>query len=453
MGVALAAGRGTRLRSARPKVLHEVAGRPLLAWALEAVRAAGCRRLLVVVGHGAEEVKAAVPREVGWVPQEELRGTGDALARVEGHLDGPALLLVVSGDAPLVTPATLGTLVERATAGWGAMAVAELDSPGSLGRVIASPDGTLERIVEAADATDEQLAVRLVNAGCYALPAPEVFDYLRGVEADNAKGEYYLTDALGAAAADGRPVALHRLTDPGEALGVNDRADLARVHALLLRRQTAALMAAGVTVLDPERTVVEAGVSVGEDVVLHPGVSLLGDTRLGAGCTLHQGAWIRDSVLGAGVTVEPYSVLDGARVGDRCRLGPFARLRPGTVLGDGAKVGNFVEVKNSRLGAGVKASHLAYVGDAEVGEGANLGAGVVTCNYDGVSKHRTEIGRRAFIGSDTMLVAPVRVGDEAVTGAGSVVTKDVPDGALAVERSRQRNVIGWSGRRKDEEKA
>lgn len=447
--VVLAAGLGKRMRSARPKVIHEAGGRPLLAWVVAAAREAGCSPIVVVVGHGAEAVEEAVAAEdLVWARQEAQRGTGDALAQAAGKVPDGSILLVLSGDVPLVRPSTLEALARAAEAGWGAMATAELPEPGSLGRVLARPDGGLERIVEAADAGAEELAVRRVNAGLYALPAPAIFDYLRRLAPDNAQGELYLTDAVTTAAAAGEAVTLVDLADRDEALGVNTRGDLAQVHSRLLARRCEELMSAGVTILDPARTVIEAAVEVGADTVIHPGVSLLGETRVGAGCTLHQGAWLRDSELGEEVTVEPYSVMDGARVAARCRVGPFARLRPASVLLEGARVGNFVEIKNARLDEGVKAGHLTYVGDAHVGAGANLGAGTVTCNYDGSAKHHTEIGRGAFIGSDAMLVAPVVVGEDATVAAGSVVTHDVPAGALAVGRARQRNVEGWAERRR-----
>jgi bifunctional UDP-N-acetylglucosamine pyrophosphorylase/glucosamine-1-phosphate N-acetyltransferase len=436
------------MHSAHPKVLQEVAGKPLLAWVIRAAREAGCERLFVVVGHGADEVREELgPTDVTWVEQHEQLGTGHALAQVEEHLDGPAMILVLSGDVPLVSSSTLAGLVGEACQGWGAMAVADLHDPGSLGRVVAGANGNLERIVEAVDATPEELAITRVNAGLYALPAPEIFSHLADLKTDNAKGELYLTDALTAAAAADREVALFTLPDPSEAWGVNDRRDLVRIHREVLRRKTDQLMAAGVTILDPGSTAIEWDVEVGADTVIHPQVSLAGRTRIGSGCVLHQGVWIRDSTVGDNVSVEPYSVLDGAEVSDSCRIGPFARLRPGAELRAGARVGNFVEVKNSRLGEGVKANHLAYLGDTSIGSGSNIGAGVVTCNYDGQAKHHTEIGSNAFIGSDTMLVAPVEVGDDAVTAAGSVVNKDVPPGALAIERTEQRNILGWAKRR------
>jgi len=460
VAVVLAAGQGKRMASRLPKVLHEAAGRPLLAWVLDAARRAGCERLVVVVGHGAEAVQAAFPAgaagdSVTWVLQAEQRGTGDALARAEAALGGrSATLLVLSGDVPLVSPETLMALADCLAGprpAWGAMAVADLASPGSLGRVIESPGGSLSRIVEARDATPEELALRRVNAGLYALPAPEIFRYLARLSPENAQGELYLTDALSAAAADGHEIRLLPLADPAEAWGVNRRSELAQVHRHLVDRHLAALETAGVTVLEPARTVVEPGVAVGADTVIHPGVALLGTSRIGRGCTLHQGAWLRDTTLGDGVTVHPYSVLDGAAVEDAVEVGPFARLRPAAHLLTRSRVGSFVEVKNAVLGAGAKVNHLAYVGDAEIGPDANLGAGTITCNFDGERKHRTEIGRGAFIGSDTILVAPVKVGDGATTAAGSVITREVPPGALAVGRTRQKNLPGRLGRRQKPE--
>lgn len=443
------------MRSERPKPLHPVAGRPMLHWVLDAARDAGCEHVLVVVGYGAEEVKASAPADEGtrgyvtWVEQREQLGTGHALAQAEAALAelgvDDALLLVLSGDVPMVRPETLDALAGAASDG-GSLAVATLEDPGALGRVLARDDDprSLDRIVEASDATEEELAVRRVNAGLYALPAPAVFDDLRRVGRGNAQGEIYLTDALGVAAGDGRRVTLHELDDFAEALGVNDRRDQARVHGLLVRRHLETLMDAGVTVLDPSRTVVEPTVEVGRDAVLHPGVSLHGRTVVGEGASLHQGVWARDAEIAAGAEILPYSTLESARVESGCRVGPFARLRPGALMRRGSSVGNFVELKKTVMGPGAKAGHLAYLGDAEVGEGANIGAGTITCNYDGRSKHRTSIGKGAFVGSDTMLVAPVDVGDEATTGAGSVITHDVPRGALGLGRARQRVIEGWA---------
>lgn len=451
--VILAAGKGTRLRSALPKVLHPVAGKPMLEWVLRAARAAGCEHIYVVVGHGADQIQREIEADdVTWVLQREQLGTGHALLQVASYLSAPTTLLVLSGDVPLVAPETLDRLAVGARSGWGSMVVAEMEEPGSLGRVMATADGTLERIVEVADATGEELENRWINAGIYVLPAPGIFEFLTRLKPDNAKQELYLTDALTAAADGDRRLALVSLVEAEEAFGVNDRLDLARVHGVLLRRKAEELMREGVTILDPSHVVVEADVEVGRDSVLHPGVSLTGRSRLGEGCTIHQGAWLKDARLGDRVVVQPYSVLEEVEVGDACQIGPFARMRPGAVMKERAKIGNFVEIKNSVLAEGVKANHLAYVGDATVGENANLGAGTITCNYDGVSKHRTEIGKGAFIGSDTMFVAPVRVGDGAMTAAGSVISKDVPPGALAIERSEQKTVAGYAKRKLERRK-
>ena len=414
--VVLAAGHSRRLRSERPKVLHEVGGRPLVSWVVQAAREAGCAPICVVVGSGADAVRSVFEGEdagaadVVWVEQPEQRGTGHALSMARDSLRSEGLALVLAGDAPLVRPATLRALLDAAGAGWGSLTVAD----------------------------DDAIAGRTV-AGHYALPVPAIFDWLEKIDPGDAQGEFRLTDAVSAAAGE-HPVAAVRVEDASEVLGVDSRADLAAVQRVFYRRGVDALLAAGVTVLDPESVWIDAGVTVGADSVLHPNVTLLGASSVGSGCTVHSGAWIRDSVLDDGVEVLPYSVLDGARVASDCTIGPFARLRPDAVLEDGAKVGNFVEVKKARLGPGVKASHLAYLGDASVGAGANIGAGVITCNYDGKKKSRTVIGEGAFVGSDCILVAPVEVGAGAYTGAGAVITKDVPDETLAVGRARQKNI-------------
>lgn len=466
--IVLAAGRGTRMRSALPKVLHPVAGRPMLEWVLDAARAAGCRRILVVVGHGADQIRAEIPGDdLVFVEQREQRGTGHAVSCCIGPwknltdkgggaaaeaAPSEQTVLVLSGDAPLVRVETLQALCEAAEAGWGAVAVAEVDRPGSLGRVIEGSEGELLDIVEAADASSEELSIRSVNSGHYAVRAPAIFELLAELacadsSAPNAQGELYLTDAVVRATRTDRPVRCLRLDDPAEAWGVNDRQDLARVDRQLIDRQVARVQQSGVTVLEPERVRIEGLAEVAPDAVIHPGVTLLGNTRIGPRSVLHQGAWLRDCEIDADVEVMPYSVLDGAKVASRCAVGPFARLRPGAELGEAARVGNFVEVKKATLGRGSKANHLAYLGDATIGAGSNIGAGVVTCNYDGENKHHTEVGEGAFVGSDTMLVAPVTVGDRATTGAGSVITQDVPADALAVGRARQKNLPDWRKKR------
>lgn len=447
IAVILAAGRGTRLRSRLPKVLHEVGGKPLLAWPLDLAAEVGCERRIVVANpESLPALRKAFPDPtIEWRIQDPPRGTGDALACGLEAVSGDAAVLVLSGDAPLLRVETAERLLAHADSGAGAMAVAWVERPGSLGRVFANAHGALERIVEVADARPEELEHGLVNAGFYAFSARALAPPLTALEPHNAQGELYLTDAVVAAAAT-TPVALVEL-EAGEALGVNSRADLARVQRALIERVAARLMDEGVTLLDPHSMVIDAEVTVGADTIIHAGVHLLGRCRIGRGCVLHAGAWIRSSMIGDEVEVLPYSVVDQARVGSGSKVGPFARLRPGTELESDVRVGNFVEVKNARLEAGVRAGHLAYLGDATVGAGTNIGAGVVTCNYDGARKHHTTIGRDAFVGSDTMLVAPVTVGDRSTTAAGSVITHDVPDDALAVARARQRVIADWSSRR------
>lgn len=448
IAVVLAAGRGTRLRSRHPKVLHAAAGRPLLAWPLELARELGCSRRVVVASPSTlEELRVAFPESsLEWVVQDPPRGTGDALACGLAAIEGAATVLVLSGDAPLLTAATANQLLAAAETGFGALAVARVDQPGSLGRVFAGHNGQLEKIVEAADASPAQLQHNLVNAGFYALPAAGIRPFLAALTPQNNQGELYLTDAVVAAAKAGNTIRLVELGSPNEAFGVNSRADLARVHRALIERHLGELMDQGVTVLDPATTTVEHDVRIGADTILHPGTTLLGRCRIGIGCEIHTGAWLRDTELGDEVEILPSSVLDGARVGATSRIGPFARLRPGAELAEDVRVGNFVEVKSASLARGVRAGHLAYLGDATVGEGTNIGAGVVTCNYDGTRKHHTRIGADAFVGSDTMLIAPVEVGDRATTAAGSVITHEVPADALAVGRARQRVIPDWSKR-------
>ncbi len=441
--VILAAGQGTRMRSSLPKVLHEAGGRPLLQWVIEAARGAGCSRIVVIVGHGQELVRSTIREALGqaddieWVVQEEQLGTGHAVLQAEGALGrsssaGDGLAFVLSGDAPFISSETLEELAGAAGSGWGAVACAHLETPGSLGRVVRDAAGeTVADIVEAVDATEEQLEIGWVNSGHYAVRFPEIFDLLGSVDSSNSQGEIYLTDAVVSANALG-PVAAFELKDSREAWGVNNRADLSAVHSALVSRKVAELQDLGVTVVDPERVQIGVDVEVGPDSVLHPDVSLHGRVRIGSGVTLHQGVWIRDAEIDDNVEVLPYSLIEGARIGSRSKVGPFARLRPGAQLAEEVKVGNFVEIKKTELGRGAKASHLSYLGDARIGEGTNIGAGTITCNYDGTNKHRTEIGSGVFIGSDTMLVAPVTIGAGAATGAGAVITKDVPPARLAV---------------------
>jgi bifunctional UDP-N-acetylglucosamine pyrophosphorylase/glucosamine-1-phosphate N-acetyltransferase len=430
--VVLAAGKGTRMKSNRAKVLHTLCGVPMVNYVIEALKSLAPERLLVVVGHQADVVRGVLPEEAETVLQREQLGTGDAvrvaLEALEGEEEG--VLLVVNGDGPLISDRTLEELVERhRSAGVGAtVLVAELEDPRGLGRVV--EDAGVVRIVEERDATEEERAIGLVNLGLYAFELSEIRDAIGKVDSDNGQAELYLTDVLEIIGRRSRAVT-YRLKDLEEANLVNDRSQLARAEEILRRRILDAHMREGVTVRDPVSTHIEASVEIGRDTVILPGSFLRGATKIGSDCVIGPSADLLDTVVGDGARVE-HSVGRGAEVGEGATVGPYAFLRPGTVLGPDAKVGAYCEVKNTRVGRGSKVPHLSYVGDAEIGEDANLGAGTITANYDGVNKHRTTIGDGAFTGVNTNLIAPVTIGDGAYLGAGSVVNKDIPPGKLAV---------------------
>jgi bifunctional UDP-N-acetylglucosamine pyrophosphorylase/glucosamine-1-phosphate N-acetyltransferase len=424
------------MASRLPKVLHRVAGRPMIDAVLDEASRLRPSRIVVVVGRGRERVVEHLrgrPEHITAVVQDPPRGTGDAVARalpaLAGHR-GP--VLVLSGDTPLVTAASLELLLKRFRAGRPAAALftATVDSPGSLGRIVRR-GGRLARIVEARDAAAAQLRIREVNAGIYCFDPAELARGLRGLRKNSAAGEIYITHAVAALAKVPRGVDLVELGDPREAMGVNSRRELALADAVERRRGAERLIDQGATLLDPESTLVGPYVAAAPDVVIHPFVVLEGRTILREGCE-----------------IKSFSDLNDALVGARSTVGPFARLRPGTVLEEDVRVGNFVETKKARLRRGAKAAHLSYLGDADVGENTNVGAGTITCNYDGVKKNFTRIGRNAFIGSDTQLVAPVEIGDGAYVGAGSTITENVPPGALALSRPAQTNIAGWAGRRR-----
>ncbi len=448
--VVLAAGKGTRMKSRLPKVLHPLLGRPLVWYAAQAGLEAGADRVVVVVGHGAAEVAAALqPLGVETALQREQLGTAHALASARDALagwEGP--VVVTMGDAPLITAKTLRGLAEALPPQGGmAMLTFEPADPAHYGRVLRGPDGSVARVVEYKDATDAEKAISEVNSGVYAFDG-NVWEFLSEIDRDNAAGEYYLPDLIGVYQKHGLEVRAFKAADAAELLAVNDRAQLAEVEKVLLHRLRERWMKAGVRMIMPETIYLEPDVELAPDVTLEPGVMLKGKTRIAGGASVGAYSIVRDSELAAGAEVRPHSVLEGARLEAGAVAGPFARLRPGTVLEEGAFVGNFVEVKKSRLGPGVKAGHLAYLGDAEVGAGTNVGAGTITANYDGEQKHPTIIGPRAFIGSNSVLIAPVRIGAEATVAAGSAINQDVPPGALAIARGRQRNIEGWAERRR-----
>ena len=443
------------MRSTLVKVLHPVAGRPMIHYPVESALEIGANPVVAVLGHQREQVQAYLGAAFPGAPlrfalQAEQLGTAHAvLCAREELIDFDGDVFILSGDVPTLPTALIERLDQitgPATLGVVGMRLAD---PAMYGRLVCDAEGQLERIVEARDCTPEQLALSAVNAGIYRVDARFLFATLAGLGRSNAQGEYYLTDVVAAARAAGHEVRTMMLEGASAELagGVNDRVDLAAAETRLQDRLRLALMRSGVTLIAPERTLLHAGVTVGPDTVIGPDVSLTGATRVGRGCRLEQGVCLIDTTVGDGVHVKAYTHAERALIEADCQVGPFARLREGTVLRTGAKVGNFVETKKTELGAGAKASHLSYLGDAQIGAGANIGAGTITCNYDGKDKFRTVVGAGAFIGSDTQLVAPVTVGDGAYVGAGTTLTEDVPKGALALSRSRQRNIPGWVERK------
>jgi bifunctional UDP-N-acetylglucosamine pyrophosphorylase/glucosamine-1-phosphate N-acetyltransferase len=453
--VVLAAGKGTRMKSDRAKVLHAAGGRPIAYFPIRAALALDCSPVVVVVGHQAEAVEEELSQlfpgaPVQFVVQREQLGTGHAVLCARDALrDAKGSVLVIAGDVPLLTAETLQRLARAKAESNAPLALVTTRpaDPTGYGRVVRDAKGAIERVVEEKDASAAEKAIGEVNASIYLCDAPFLFQALGRTSRSNAQGEYYLTDVVSAASAlarEGRaraPASIEASEE--EVSGVNDRAQLASAAARLRERRLAQLMKDGVTVVDPNVTYVDEGVEVGPDSVLEPLASLRGKTRLGRGVRIGQGAVLTDMEVGDGAEILPYSVLEKSKVAARAIVGPFARLRPGAQVGEGAHVGNFVELKKTVLGKGSKANHLAYLGDAVIGEGCNVGAGTITCNYDGANKHLTTIEDGAFIGSDTQLVAPVTVGKGAYVGTGTTVREDVPPGSLAVSAGKQRNIEGW----------
>jgi len=447
--VILAAGEGTRMRSSLPKVLHPLCGRPLIAWPIAAAREAGAGKIVVVDGPE-RRLEEHVPEGVVVSVQAEPRGTGDAVGAAASEIAEGDTVVVVMGDVPLVDAATLTGLVEahKASGAAATMLTAELDDPTGYGRVVRDAEGQVERVVEtkaAGDASEAELAIREVNTGIFAFDGGSLLDALEGLESGNAQGELYLPDVLPRMHDAGREIGAHVASDWTVTPGINDRVDLARVRAIAQQRINEAHMRAGVTIVEPASAAIDVTVEIAPDTVIEPSCAIRGTTTIGAHATIGAFTTLIDAEVGEGATVLR-SHLDRARVGAKATVGPFAYLRPDAVLAEGAKAGTFVEIKNSTIGPGSKVPHLSYIGDADVGEGVNLGASTITANYDGRSKHRTTIGDRVRTSVDTTFVAPVTVGDDAYTGAGSVITDDVPPGALGIARERQTNIEGYAER-------
>ncbi len=452
--VILAAGQGTRMRSAVPKLLHPLCGRPMLGWPLSAAREAGADRV-VVVDSPSRQLEPLVDGNAVLAIQAEPRGTADAVAAAAGQIDPAATVIVINGDVPLIRATTLRALAQAHVHSGAAatMATAVLDDPAGYGRVVRAPDGTVERVVETkatGDATAAELHIREVNTGIFAFDGEALLQALAEVGTSNAQGERYLPDVLPVLRAHERTVLAFELDDPLQTLGINDRLALAQVGALAQQQIHERHMLGGVTIVNPAATVIDVDVRIGADTVVAPFTSLHGDTEVGQRSAIGPLSTVLDSRIGDDAKVL-HSYVTRADIGHRVSVGPFAYLRPGAVLREGSKAGTFVEIKNSDIGAGTKVPHLSYIGDADIGAGTNVGAGTITANYDGTNKHRTTIGAGAFVGVDTMLVAPVSLGDEAYTGAGSVITDDVPPGALAIARARQRNIEGYMERRRQRE--
>ncbi len=442
--VILAAGKGTRMKSDLPKVLHPIAGRPMVQHVVDAAGALNPDNTVLIYGHGGEAVRQAVTgSRLQWAEQAEQLGTGHAVAQALPHLEED-VVLVLYGDVPLIQPQTLRDFVARVDDQSLALMTLTLDDPSGYGRVIRDAEGKVQRVVEQKDASDDEKAVREINTGILACTRRFLNDSLPRLSNSNAQGEYYLTDLIAMAVDAGMEVVTEQPGHAWEVDGVNDRVQLARLERVYQRVRAEALMRDGVTLLDPARLDIRGRLQCGQDVTLDINTVLVGDVEIGDRVTVGPNCLIRNARIGSGTHIEANSVVDGAVVGEDCQVGPFARLRPGTELAAQAKVGNFVETKKAYVGEGSKVNHLTYIGDSRIGKGVNVGAGTITCNYDGVNKFQTVMKDGAFIGSNSSLVAPVTIGENATVGAGSVVTKDVPDQGLAVARGQQRNIQNWS---------
>jgi len=440
----MAAGQGKRMRSARPKVLHPLAGRPLVAHVLAAARSLAPRAVVVVVGPASETVRAALAApDIAFATQDPPRGTGDAVRIALAALPEDGITLVLNGDCPLIRAATLATLVDVAAAGRLAILTARVRDPEGLGRIVRDANGVVGAIVEDKDASPAERVIDEIYTGALAAPTPVLRRLAEALENDNAQREFYLTDAVAAAVREGTVVETHLAADETEVLGVNDHEQLAAIERIVQARAADALMRAGTSLADPARIDIRGALTCGRDVRIDVGCVFEGSVELADNVTIGPYCVLKNVTVGAGTEIAAYSHVDGATIGTHCRVGPYARLRPGAILAEDVHIGNFVEVKASTVARGSKANHLAYIGDSTVGAAVNVGAGTIVANYDGVDKHRTVIGDGASIGSNSVLVAPVRIGKGATIGAGSTITGDAPDEELTLARPRQVTVPGW----------
>jgi bifunctional UDP-N-acetylglucosamine pyrophosphorylase/glucosamine-1-phosphate N-acetyltransferase len=444
--VVLAAGKGSRMKSHLPKVLHPIAGQPMLHRVLATTAALQPNTISLVLGHGIEAIEASLATQAVTtrsVLQAQQLGTGHAVGLALADIPDDTICLVLYGDVPLISTQTLEQCVAVAEQGHMAVVTANVADPAELGRITRNAEGSIEAIVEHKDASPAQRAIQEINSGILAVSSERLRGWISNLDSNNSQGEYYLTDTIAMAVQAGITVTGIVAADENEVLGVNDRIQLAQAERIYQLQQAQALMRGGTTLLDPSRMDIRGTLTCGADCVIDVNTVFIGNVTLGDGVVIGPNAVIEDSVIGSGVTVQPNTVIEGAVVGDHCSLGPFARVRPGSHFEAGVKIGNFVETKKVSLGQGTKASHLTYLGDATIGANTNIGAGTVTCNYDGVDKHHTHIGQDAFIGTNSTLVAPLEVGDSAFVAAGSTITSKVDDHDLAVGRTRQRNIANW----------
>ncbi|MEZ5534735.1 MAG: bifunctional UDP-N-acetylglucosamine diphosphorylase/glucosamine-1-phosphate N-acetyltransferase GlmU [Thiolinea sp.] len=442
--IILAAGQGTRMRSALPKVLHSIAGKPMLQHVIDACQLTGCVRMAVVYGHGGEQVCEAVQGEnIHWAQQAEQKGTGHAVAQAIDLAADDDIVLIAYGDVPLIRPATLQRLAEGLQGNTLVVLTTKLEQPFGYGRIVRDQQGAVQAIVEEKDADEQIRVIQEVNTGFIAARGADLKRWLQQLTPQNAQGEYYLTDCVGLAVAEGGVVSTVVCADPLEVEGVNNRVQLARLEREAQRRQVEALMLEGVTVADPARLDIRGNVSTGQDVFIDINVVLQGEVTLGNHVIIEPNCVLNNVSVGDGSHIKANTHIEEAVIAENCDIGPFARIRPGTLLADGAKIGNFVETKKALIGKGSKVNHLSYVGDTEMGADVNIGAGTITCNYDGANKFKTTIGDRVFVGSGTQLVAPVTVNDDATIGAGSTISKTAPAGQLTLTRAKQVTIKGW----------
>lgn len=449
--VILAAGQGSRMKSALPKVLHCVAGRPMLHHVIGTARQLGAEKIHTVIGHGGDKVRETITESlVNWVVQEQQLGTGHAVAQALPHLPDDARVLVLYGDVPLTRTDTLNAMVEALDDNALGLLTVTLDNPQGYGRIVRNSDGKVTSIVEQKDASAEQLAICEVNTGILAVAAKHLKAWLPALSNANAQGEYYLTDIIAMAVEHNLGISVSQPEDPFEVQGVNNRLQLAELERWFQKREAERLMTEGATLADPARIDVRGELTIGNDILIDVNVVFEGKVSLGNNVSVGPGCVIRDAVIADGAQINAHSVIEGAVIGANAQIGPFARIRPGTELAANTKIGNFVETKKAVVGEGSKINHLSYVGDTSLGRNVNVGAGTITCNYDGVNKFRTVIGDGVFVGSNTSLVAPVRIGAGVTVGAGSTITRNVEDNELAVARARQRNIEGWERPKKSD---